>query len=34
MERFFNTAGPQKPEINYTIDPVTTLVLEDMLTLA
>ena len=33
MERFFNTAGPQIPEDNYTIDPLTRFDLEDVLTL-
>ena len=33
MERFFNTAGPQKPDINYTIDPLTRFDLDDILTL-
>ena len=31
MERFFNTAGPQKPEINYTIDPLSRFDLDDVL---
>ena len=33
MERFFNTAGPQKPDINYTIDPLSRFDLDDILTL-
>lgn len=33
MERFFNTAGPNIPEDNYTIDPLTRLDLDDILTL-
>ncbi len=33
MERFFNTAGPQKPELNYTIDPLSRFDLEDILML-
>ena len=33
MERFFNTAGPNIPEDNYTIDPLSRFDLEDMLTL-
>ena len=33
MERFFNTAGPQKPEDNYTIDPLSRFDLDDVLTL-
>ena len=33
MERFFNTAGPQIPEINYTIDPLTRFDLEEVLML-
>ena len=33
MERFFNTAGPQKPEDNYTIDPLRRLDLEEVTTL-
>ena len=31
MEKFFNTAGPQKIELNYTIDPLTRFDLEDVL---
>ena len=30
MERFFNTAGPMKPEINYCIDPLTRIDWEDI----
>ena len=33
MERFFNTAGPQKPLMNYTIDPLSRFDLDDMLML-
>ncbi len=33
MERFFNTAGPQIPDINYTIDPLSRLNLDEMLSL-
>ena len=33
MERFFNTAGPQKPDINYTIDPLSRFDMEDILML-
>jgi len=33
MERFFNTAGPQKPELHYTIDPLSRIDLEDVLML-
>ncbi len=33
MERFFNTAGPQKPEICYTIDPLSRFELDEVLTL-
>lgn len=33
MERFFNTAGPQKPEICYTIDPLSRFELDEALTL-
>ena len=33
MERFFNTAGPQKPQKNYTIDPLSRFDLEDILML-
>lgn len=33
MERFFNTAGPQKPELHYTIDPLSRLDLDDVLML-
>ncbi|MBQ3629714.1 MAG: ATP-binding protein [Prevotella sp.] len=30
MERFFNTAGPQKVDINYTIDPLSRINLDDI----
>ena len=33
MERFFNTAGPNKPELEYTIDPLTRFDLADVLML-
>ena len=33
MEKFFNTAGPQIPELNYTIDPLTRFDLEEVLML-
>lgn len=33
MERFFNTAGPNIPEDNYTLDPLKRIDLEDILTL-
>ena len=33
MERFFNTAGPQKPDIHYTIDPLARFDLDDVLML-
>ena len=33
MERTFNTAGPQKPLINYTIDPLSRFDLEEILML-
>lgn len=33
MERFFNTAGPQKPDINYSIEPLSRFDLEEMLVL-
>ena len=33
MERFFNTAGPNRVEDNYTIDPLTRIDLEDILML-
>ena len=33
MERFFNTAGPQKPEICYTIDPLSRFELDEVLTM-
>ena len=33
MERFFNTAGPQILDINYTIDPLKRLNLDEMLSL-
>ncbi len=33
MERFFNTAGPQKPDINYCIDPLSRFNLDEILVL-
>ncbi len=33
MERRFNTAGPNTPELEYTIDPLKRLDLEDVLDL-
>ncbi len=33
MERFFNTAGPQKPDLHYTIDPLSRFDLDDVLML-
>ncbi|MBR1415393.1 MAG: ATP-binding protein [Prevotella sp.] len=33
MERFFNTAGPQKPDIHYTIDPLTRFDVDEVLML-
>ena len=33
MERFFNTAGPQQPDIHYTIDPLSRFELDDVLML-
>ena len=33
MERFFNTAGPQKVDINYSIEPLSRLDLDVILTL-
>ena len=33
MERFFNTAGPQKADINYTIDPLSRFNLDEILSL-
>jgi hypothetical protein len=33
MERFFNTAGPNRPKEQYTIDPLTRLDLDDVLML-
>jgi len=33
MERFFNTAGPQQPDIHYTIDPLSRFDLNDVQTL-
>ncbi|MBR6283806.1 MAG: AAA-like domain-containing protein [Muribaculaceae bacterium] len=33
MERFFNTAGPNIPEDNYTLDPLSRFDLSEMLTL-
>ena len=33
MERFFNTAGPNRPEVEYTLDPLKRLDLEEILAL-
>ena len=33
MERFFNTAGPQKVDLNYTIDPLSRFNLDEILSL-
>lgn len=33
MEKFFNTEGPNKPEMHYTIDPLSRWDLEEVLTL-
>ena len=33
MERFFNTAGPQQPDLHYTIDPLSRFDLEEVLML-
>ena len=33
MERYFNTAGPNNPEMEYTIDPLSRFDLEDILAL-
>lgn len=33
MERFFNTAGPQKVDINYSIEPLSRFDLDEILTL-
>lgn len=33
MERFFNTAGPNRPKEQYTIDPLSRIDLEDVLML-
>lgn len=33
MERFFNTAGPQKVDLNYSIDPLSRINLDEILTL-
>ena len=33
MERYFNTAGPNRPEDSYTIDPLSRFDLDDILTL-
>ena len=33
MERFFNTAGPNKPSMSYTLDPLTQFDLDEMLML-
>jgi len=30
MERFFNTAAPQKPELNYTLDPLSRFDLDEI----
>ena len=30
MERFFNTAGPQKPDINYTLNPLSRFDLDEI----
>ncbi|MBR6283914.1 MAG: hypothetical protein IKR25_06435 [Muribaculaceae bacterium] len=33
MERFFNTAGPNKPSMSYTLEPLTRFDLDEMLML-
>lgn len=33
MERFFNTAGPNNPELEYTLDPLSRLDLDELLVL-
>ena len=33
MEKFFNTAGPNKADLHYTIDPLSRIDLEEMLML-
>ena len=33
MERFFNTAGPQQPDIHYTVDPLSRFELDDVMML-
>ena len=33
MERFFNTAGPNNPELEYTVDPLSRFDLDEMLVL-
>lgn len=33
MERFFNTAGPNKPELAYTLDPLSRFDLDEVLML-
>ena len=33
MERFFNTAGPNKPSMSYTLDPLSRIDLDEMLML-
>ena len=33
MERFFNTAGPNRPEDNYTVDPLSRFDLDEILSL-
>ena len=33
MERYFNTAGPNRPKEQYTIDPLSRLDLDDVLML-
>ena len=33
MERFFNTAGPNRPEVEYTINPLSRFDLNDIMAL-
>jgi len=33
MERFFNTAGPNNPELEYTLDPLGRFDLDELLML-
>ena len=33
MERFFNTAGPNRPDDNYTLEPLNRFDLDDIMTM-